>query len=224
MKKVLIYTSPVMAVYLSLGMAYGILMEQNGFGPVWSFFSSLIVFAGAAQYALVTLLANTTTPYAVFVFILIINARHLFYGISMLSRYKKTKHLKWYLMFGLTDETFGLLSATNERDLDNPRMFYLKVTILNHCYWILGSTLGGLLGTMISIQIEGLEFILVALFVSIFVSQAKKKHLFIPAFSGLILSFLSLLIFQNNFIIPSMIFIILSMLVLQGKEEMIIHE
>ncbi|MCF7925389.1 MAG: AzlC family ABC transporter permease [Candidatus Izimaplasma sp.] len=224
MKKIFTYTLPVIVVYISLGMAYGILMAQNGYGPIWSFFSSLLIFAGAAQYALVTLLVAAVNPISAFFLILIINARHIFYGISMLNKFEDTGKAKWYLMFGLTDETFGFLSSVNVNSLHNKKQFFLGVTLLNHFYWVLGSTLGGIIGTVVGIQIQGLEFILVALFVGVFISQIMKQELRLPGLLGLLISFAMLIIFRDHFIIPSMVAIIVVMALLDRYKVVRNHE
>ncbi len=224
MKKILLHTLPVMIVYLSLGFGYGLLMQQNGYGWIWASASSLFVFAGAAQYALVSLLVASANPISVFFLILVINARHLFYGISMYSRYQKTGRYKWYLMEGLTDETFGILNSIPEDDIENPTKFYFLVTILNHSYWVLGSTLGALIGGVFNIQVVGLEFILVALFTAIFVSMVKKKDLLVPGICGLLISLLSFFFFGDQFIIVAMIGIVLFMVFLDGRKMVEKHE
>ena len=223
MKRAFVYSLPVMIVYLSLGIAYGILMEANGYNALWSFFTSVFVFAGAAQYAMVGLLVSLTNPLSVFLIILILNARHLFYGISMMKKYDDLGHVKWYLMLGLTDETFGIVQPIDPKTLDNPKRFYLLTTLFNHGYWVVGSTLGGILGSLITIDILGLDFILTALFVSVFVSQAKKKDLIIPTTIGLVVSFGALLIFKEQFILPSMVLIVLSLLILASKRGVILN-
>lgn len=224
MKRVFLYTLPVMLVYISLGIAYGIVMAANGYNALWSFTTSLFVFAGAAQYALVGLLVSVANPISVFFVILILNARHLFYGLSMLKKYESLGSSKWYLMWGLTDETFGLLQPIDEATLEHPKRFYLYTTLLNHGYWVLGSTIGGLAGGLFNIQILGLDFILTALFVSVFVSQAKKSGLLIPAIIGLSGSLICLYLFGNQFIIPSMILILLALFLLAKKNGVMHHE
>lgn len=224
MKKMFVNTLPVMVVYVSLGIAYGILMEANGYNFVWSLCTSLFVFAGAAQYALVGLLVSAVSPISVFFVIVIINARHLFYGLSMLKRYEKTGWLKWYLMLGLTDETFGVLQPLDEADMESPNRYYLYTTLLHHSYWVIGSVLGGLLGSIIQIEIVGLDFILTALFVSVFVSQAKKSHLVLPAVLGLGISVLSLLLFPNQFIVISMMLMVGVLLLMYRTSEVLVDE
>jgi len=224
MKKMFINTLPVMVVYLSLGIAYGILMEKNGYNALWSLGTSLFVFAGAAQYALVGLLVSTISPLSVFFVILIINARHIFYGLSMLKRYEKTGFLKWYLMLGLTDETFGVLQPIQESTIEYPKSYYVYTTLLHHSYWVIGSVLGGILGSLISVEILGLDFILTALFVSVFVSQAKQSHLQKPALIGLGVSFIALLVFPSQFILISMIVMLVILVMMYRKSEVNVLE
>ncbi|PKK97310.1 MAG: branched-chain amino acid ABC transporter permease [Tenericutes bacterium HGW-Tenericutes-3] len=217
LKKAFMINLPVMVAFIFLGIAYGMLMESNGYGPIWSFFISLLTFAGAAQFAMVAFLSLQVHPLSVFFIVLVLNARHLFYGISMLKSYQSMGKTKIYLFLGLCDETFGLVNTVTISNDKNKKKTYLYITILNHFYWVLGSTLGGLLGGLLTFEIKGLEFILTALFVSVFVSQFKKAQRKTPAYIGLIVSIISLVIFKENFIIPAMLMIIGLLLIDQKR-------
>lgn len=201
-------TVPVMVGYLFLGAAYGILMNVNGFGVWWTFAISTFVFAGSLQYLGVTMLATAVHPLTAFFMSLMLNARHLFYGISMLGKYGAVKKKKAYLIFGLTDETFSVVChETIPESLDKDRV-YFWVTLLDQCYWVLGSVLGAIAGSYITFDTTGLDFALTALFVVIFVDQWKQREGHLPAVIGVGASVLCLLIFgRDSFIIPAMVVI-----------------
>ena len=214
------HTIPVFTGFTLLGAAYGILMNSKGYGVGWTMLISLMVFAGSAQYVAITFLTTLFNPTHALLMTLMVNARHLFYGISMLDRYKNVGKLKPYLIFGLCDETFSIVySAKPPEDIDKS-WFYFFVTFLNHSYWILGSLIGGLLGSMVSFNTKGLDFVLTTLFVSIFVGQWKNKKDHRPAMIGILSSIVSLIIFgQNGFIIPAMIAIIVVLTIIGEKDK-----
>lgn len=202
-------TVPVMVGYLFLGTAYGILMEVNGFGIFWTLAMSLFVYAGSLQYMGVTLLASMVNPVYAFFMGLMINARHLFYGISMLGKYRDLKKFKAYLIFALTDETFSVLCNEEMPRAIDREWAYLWVSVLNQCYWVLGSVLGGVLGTMITFNTKGLDFALTALFVVIFTEQWKSGKDHRPALVGVASSVVCVIVFgSGSFIIPAMILIL----------------
>lgn len=203
-------TIPVMVGYLFLGAAYGILMNVNGYGIGWTFAISLCVYAGSLQYLGVTMLAGMVHPLAAFLMSLMLNARHLFYGISMLGKYGKVKKKKAYLIFGLTDETFSVVCHdVAPKNLDQDQV-YFWITLLDQCYWVLGSVLGAIAGSFITFDTTGLDFALTALFVVIFVDQWKQKEGHAPALIGVLASVACLCVWgADSFIIPAMILILL---------------
>lgn len=207
-----------MAGYVFLGFGFGILMQQNGFGVLWAVAMSLFIYAGSMQYVAVSLLTSGASLLTAALTAFVVNARHLFYGISMIDAYKDSGKKKPYLIFGLTDETYSLVSQTQHRETG----YCFLVTLLDHCYWVLGTLLGGLVGTVLRINYEGVEFALTALFVTIFVEQwlSTKKHG--PAIVGVAATTLSLLIFGKDvFLIPSMAAIAACLMIMRrtGKEE-----
>ena len=210
-------TVPVMAGYLFLGTAYGILMKVNGYGFFWALAMSLFVYAGSLQYVGVTLLAGAAHPVYGFLMGLMINARHLFYGVSMLEQYGKLKKFRTYVIFALTDETFSV--ACNEkipRALDR-EWVYLWISLLNQIYWVAGTMAGSLLGGLITFDAKGLDFALTALFVVIFTDQWKHQRDHRPALTGAAASVICVLIFGSGaFIIPAMV-LILAVLGLQYR-------
>ena len=210
------HTIPVLTGFIFLGAAYGILMNSKGYGVGWTALFSFMAFAGSAQYLAVSFLTSVFNPVYALLMILIVNARHLFYGISMLDRYKETGKLKPYLIFGLCDETFSLICSVEPPEDVDRNWFMFFITLLDHSYWVTGSVLGGLLGPIISFNVKGLDFVLTALFVVIFVGQWKTRKDHKPAVIGVLCSVVCLAVFgQGNFIIPSMITILIVLSVFQ---------
>lgn len=204
------HTLPVLAGFLFLGIAYGILMKSIGYGAGWTFLTSFLVFAGSMQYVGITLLSAAFNPlYALFI-TLMVNARHIFYGISMLERLKLSGKFKPYLIFAMCDETFSILcSARPEKDIDDG-WFMFFVALLNRWYWIAGSVLGAFMGDYIRFDTKGLDFALTALFVVIFINQWREQKRHYPAVIGVISSVICLVVLgRDNFIIPSMLLILL---------------
>lgn len=211
-------TVPVMTGYLFLGFGFGILALQSGLSLWWAMAMSVFIYAGSMQFVAVTLLSGGTGLLTAALTTLAVNARHLFYGISMIDRYKGTGRKKPYLIFSLTDETYSLVSQGQPRQ-DGGR-YYLLVSLLDQCYWVLGTLLGAAVGQLLPINYEGIDFVLTALFVTIFVEQwlSTKSHL--PALIGLGASVLCLILFgSSSFLIPSMGLIALLLLLTRGKEE-----
>jgi 4-azaleucine resistance transporter AzlC len=213
------HTIPVFTGFIFLGTAYGILMNSKGYGVGWTVFASLFIFAGSAQYVAITFLTSTFNPVYALVMTLMVNARHLFYGISMLDKYRDAGKLKPYLIFGLCDETFSIVCSAEPPKGVNRNWFCFFVTLLDYSYWALGSALGAILGSMVSFNTKGLDFALTALFVVIFVGQWKAQKNHKPAVIGVLCSVICLTVFgQGNFIIPSMI-AILAVLTITRKEK-----
>ena len=206
------HTIPVLTGFMFLGIAYGILMNSKGYGVGWTLLMSLFAFAGSAQYIAVTFLTTVFNPVYALLMTLIINARHLFYGISMLDKYKNAGRLKPYLIFGLCDETFSIVCSTEPPEGVNKNWFYFFVTLLDHLYWVAGSVIGGLLGAVVSFNTKGLDFVLTALFVVILTGQWRTRKNRLPAVIGVVCAVICLLLFgQSHFIIPAMLAILASL-------------
>ena len=210
-KTAFIDTIPVMTGYLVLGFGFGIVLKSAGYGVLLSFAMSLFIYAGAMQYVAVGLLTGGASLITAALTTLMVNARHLFYGISMLGKYKKTGKRKPYLIFALTDETYSLVCGdTSKIPAEQQTNYYFFVSLFNHCYWVLGSVAGAVAGTLIQFNSEGIDFALTALFLTIFLEQwlTSKKHM--PALIGLVVSAISLIIFgSEKFLIPAMLVIAL---------------
>lgn len=204
-------------------MSYGILMKTSGF-PFWyPILTSLVVFAGSMEFVTVNLLQGAFNLVQAVTMALVLNARHLFYGVSMLEKYKGTGKKKLYLIFGLTDETFSVnCSVVPPPDVDRG-WFYFFITLLDQCYWVLGATLGSLCGTLLQFNTQGLDFVMTALFVVIFLEHWLTTKDRRPALIGLGISLLALTVFgADGFMIPAMIGIFLMLTLtrnsLSGKE------
>lgn len=210
-------TIPVLTGYLFLGMGFGILLSEAGYGFGWSFFMALFIFAGSGQYLAVDLLAGGASLVTAAVATLLVNARHLFYGISLLDTYKGMGPKKAYMIFALTDETYSLVSAGSVPEGLDKKQYCFLVSLFDQCYWIAGCLLGSLAGAVLPISFEGVEFVLTALFVTMFVDQwlSTKDHG--PALIGVMSTIVCLLIFGGDlFLIPSMA-CIAALLVLRRK-------
>lgn len=199
-------TLPVMAGYLVLGTGFGILLKNAGYGVFWSFFMSLTIYAGSMQYVTVSLLTSGASLISCALTALMVNARHLFYGISMVDKYKNAGAKKPYLIFSLTDETYSLLCGDDYPAEADPNLYRFLISLFNQCYWIIGSVFGSILGSVITFNTAGIDFAMTALFVTVFVEQwlTAKNHL--PAMAGLCCSIACLVIFgTDSFLIPAMI-------------------
>lgn len=208
-----IQSVPVMAGYIVLGIGFGILLEDKGYSAWWAVLMSLTIYAGSLQYVGVNLLASGAGLLSTALISLMVNARHLFYGISMLKPYEKTGIKKGYLIFALTDETYSLVCGQREYPEGvNEKAYFFWVSLLDQCYWIIGSLIGALIGNTLEFNSAGIDFSMTALFVIIFVEQWEKAKNHIPAITGLVVSVVCLLIFgAEQFLIPSMIGIVLGL-------------
>lgn len=221
------HTLPIMAGFLFLGVSYGIMMNAKGFSFVYPMMMSIFIFAGSMEFLMANILLGAFNPLEAVILTLMINARHLFYGVSMLEKYKGTGLKKLYLIYGMCDESFSVnCSAEPPPDVDRGK-FMLFVTLLNHLYWITGATLGGIFGAFITFNTNGIDFVMTAMFTVILLEQILGGKKNIPSvLIGVFTSVLCLLVFkQSNFIIPSMIAIAVMLLVfkkpitsLQGEE------
>lgn len=204
------HTIPIFAGFWFLGMTYGIYMNASGFSFWYPMLMSLTIFAGSMEFVTVNLLLGAFNPIQAFTMTLMINARHLFYGISMLDKYNGLGLKKLYLIFGMCDESFSInYTADIPEDVDRG-WFMFFVTLLNQFYWFSGSTIGGIFGSFIHFNTKGLDFVMTAMFVVIFMEQWMKDRIHVSQFVGIIVAFLCLIVFgADDFIIPAMIGILL---------------
>lgn len=221
MKKQLLRTAfldtvPVMTGYLFLGFGFGILLHENGYGVWWALAMSLFIYAGSMQYVAVSLMTAGASLLTTALTTLMVNARHLFYGISMVDQYKGAGRKKPYLIFALTDETYSLVSQKQHCGGADRHSYCFLVSLFDQLYWVTGSVLGSLAGSLLPLNYEGIDFVLTALFVTIFVEQwlSTKNH--IPAITGVAATVGCLLLFGRDiFLIPSMLVIALLLILLR---------
>lgn len=213
------YTLPICVGFLFLGISYGFLMRSKGFSVFYPMLMSLFIFAGSMEFVTVNLLLSAFNPLYAFALSLMVNARHLFYGISMLQKYRNTGLKKIYLIFGMCDESFTINCTVSPPNVDKG-WFMFFVTLLNHFYWVAGATLGALLGYILHFDTTGIEFVMTALFVVMFINQWDKTERHGSALAGLGCSLLCLLIFGSaHFIIPAMLLIIFCFIGARRKKE-----
>ena len=219
-KQAFIATIPVLTGYLVLGFGFGIILKANGYGIGVAFLMSLFIYAGSMQYVAIDLLAGGASLITAAITTFMVNARHLFYGISMLDKYKNTGKRKPYLIFALTDETYSLVCNENPQISEERRKdYYLLVSMFNQIYWIAGSLFGSAVGSLVNFNSEGIDFALTALFLTVFIEQwmAVKNHT--PALIGVGVSVICLVLFGGDqFLIPTML-VIFVLLCLQKEAE-----
>ena len=215
-----IHTLPVMAGYLFLGTGFGMLLHAKGYGVLWAAAMSSFIYAGSMQYLAVDLLCGGAGLITAAVTTLMVNARHLFYGISMIDKYRDSGWRKPYLIFALTDETYSLNCNGAPSTVSDPKKYYFLVSLFNQCYWVAGSVLGVLVGSLLPVSTEGIDFALTALFVTVFTEQWKSTRDHIPALIGVFSSLLCLLAFgPDRFLIPAMIVITLGLTFYRSRKE-----
>lgn len=209
---------PVMAGYVVLGIGFGVLMHAAGYGLLWTLAMSLLIYAGSMQYVGVGLLSGGASVVTAILTTVMVNARHLFYSISMIRTYRGSGRYKPYLIFALTDETYSLLCDGEVPEGADAELYRVLVSAFDHSYWVIGSVLGSLLGAVLPFSTEGIEFSMTALFLTSFVEQWVRKGNRIPALTGLGATLLSLAVFgPERFLIPAMLLITLVLSLLRGR-------
>ena len=201
--------------YLVLGIGFGVLMDTKGFGLLHSFLMAVFIYAGSMQYVGVELLASAASYLTVFIMTIMVNIRHLFYGIGMLDKYKDLKKHKLYDIFALTDETFSIACNRKMGGL-NKEDYYFYLSLFNHCYWITGCVLGSILGDVLPFDFRGIEFSMTVLFIVIVIDQWEKNKDHTPVALSFIASIACLIYFgRDNFLIPSMALIIVILFIVR---------
>lgn len=213
-------TIPIMTGFIFLGAAYGIYMNASGFSFVYPLFMSMLIYGGSLEFVAVEMLLSPFAPLQVFIMALLIQARHLFYGLSMLDKFKGTGWKKFYLIYGMCDETFSVnYTADIPEDVDRG-WFMFFVTLLNQFYWVASATTGGIIGSLLKINTDGISFVMTAMFVVIFMDQWLKEDQHLSSLIGLGVSLICLLIFgADSFMIPTMITIVVLLTVLRHRLE-----
>ena len=213
-------TIPIMTGFIFLGAAYGIYMNASGFSFVYPLFMSMLIYGGSLEFVAVEMLLSPFAPLQVFIMALLIQARHLFYGLSMLDKFRGTGWKKFYLIYGMCDETFSVnYTADIPEDVDCG-WFMFFVTLLNQFYWVASATTGGIIGSLLKINTDGISFVMTAMFVVIFMDQWLKEDQHLSSLIGLGVSLICLLIFgADSFMIPTMITIVVLLTVLRHRLE-----
>ncbi len=221
LKETFVSSIPVLSGYLLLGIGFGVLLKDIGYGAFWAFIMALLIFAGSMQYAMIPLMAGGASLLTVAVTTLLVNLRHLFYGISMAGKYSEAGAKKPYLMLALTDETYSLVCSGHEdMSKEDFHTYAFFLSLMNHSYWIAGCVIGGLIGNILPFDTKGIDFVLTALFISVFTQQWMDNKDKRPAITGLASAALCLVIFgKDDFLIPAMVLIALVLSFLKPKEE-----
>ena len=211
-KKALTAALPVMYSYVVIGMGFGMVVQSRGYGALWSAAMSVFIYAGSMQFVALELIGSGASLLTAAITTVMVNLRHVFYGLSMVDKYKNAGACKPYLIYALSDETYSLVCNPPELLPGEEKAFYLLVSLMDQASWVLGSILGGLLGAALPFSTEGVDFALTALFVSVVAEQwlSSKDHT--PALLGLGLSLLCLLLFgADRFLLPAMVLILLGL-------------
>ena len=215
-------TVPVLMGYLAIGIAFGLMLQEIGYNFIWAFFMSLTIYAGSGQYLGVTLLGTGAALGTVAVMTLLINFRHLVYGLSMLEKFRGMGWRKLYMIFSLTDETYALLAGVQPPDGVDEKEFYFSIAVLDQLYWIGGSVLGAVAGSLITINTEGIDFAMTALFIVIAVDQWRSARQHLPALLGAGVTLVCLLLMgpdSGRFLIPALVLMVAFLLALRPLLE-----
>jgi 4-azaleucine resistance transporter AzlC len=210
---------PIFVGYLFLGFSYGVLMQQQGLALIWTILMSALVFAGALQYAVIPLLTASFNPLTLFVLALSINIRHIFYGLSIFDKYKKTGWMLPVLVYTMADEAFSINSSAAIPNNVSQRHFFFTVSVLGYCYWVLFTTLGHVFANHINISIKGLDFVLPALFFALFLNMWKSKPNRKTMVFGVLATLISKVLIDNHLFILMAMIIIFVGLTLSSREE-----
>lgn len=212
------HTLPVCIGFLVLGLSYGLFATSQGLHPLYPFVMSLVIYAGSMEFITVDLLLAPFAPVSSFLLAMMIGARHLFYGISMLEPFRGTGWKKPFLIFGMCDETFSVNSTIVPKDVDRG-YFMFFVTLLNQIYWAAGTLVGALLGQILPFSTKGIDFVMTALFSVLLLNKWEESRDQFPGLVGLVASILCLVLFgPKNFILPTM-GLIVAVLLLDGKKK-----
>lgn len=212
------HTVPVLTGFLVLGIAYGMLMQSKGYGATWALLMSGVAYCGSMQFAAISLLTSAFDPLGAFVMSLLVNARHLFYGVSLLEKYRGIGSAKPVLIYLLCDETFSIISSVEPPEGVRPGNFYLAISVLDYLYWVGGTLLGSLAGQFIRFDTTGLDFALTGLFVVLFIEQVSNPKNRASGVVGLGCSVAALALFgADRLVIPAMILVLAALLIGRKK-------
>lgn len=214
------YTIPVLTGYLFIGGAFGVMFADQGYNILWAILMSVVVYAGSGQYLAVNFFVPGFSLVQAAFLTIMVNIRHVFYGLSLVERYNRFGKKRWYMIFGMTDETYSLICTTNVPEGVDEEKFLFSITLLDQLYWILGTIIGSFLATAIGFSSEGVEFAMTALFIVMFIELWYRRTNRPAELIGLAVSFVCLLIFgANNFVLPTMILIIAILMLYRKRME-----
>ncbi|WP_050637701.1 AzlC family ABC transporter permease [Candidatus Stoquefichus sp. SB1] len=217
-KEAFLSSIPVMMGYIVLGIAFGMLLESKGYGVIYALLMSVFIYAGSMQFVAINLLTSGASLISAAIMTLLINARHMVYGLSMIKKFEGMGKLKPYMIFSLTDETYSLLVGSQVPDGCDQKYYLFLISFFDQCYWVIGSLIGSLLSSFLTINTTGLDFAMTALFVVIVVEQflTSDKHFY--SYLGFGVSLICLVLFGSEaFIIPSMIGILIGLIMMYQK-------
>lgn len=219
-KSAFVQSIPVLSGYLVMGAGFGMVLQENGYNFIWAFVMGLIIFSGSMQYVTVGLMASGVSLPMAALTTLLVNARYLFYGISAAEKYKGMGIIKPYMMFALTDETYAIVCRDDiDGDRRRKQKFYVLVSVFNHVYWIFGCVLGALLGKVLPFSTAGVDFVLTALFITIFIDQWRETKRHLPAIIGVAATLVCLLAFGKDiFLLPAMAVMVISLVFVSRRE------
>ncbi len=205
-KAALAASFPVMLGYVFVGIAYGLLMKNAGYGVLWALLMSVFVYAGSMQFVAINFFSGTFDVFQIALVTLAVNARHVFYGLSMLEPFKGMGRKKAYMIFSLTDETYSLLCSAKAPEGVNPKSYLFLISLLDQLYWIIGSIIGAVAGSLIGFNTTGIDFAMTALFLVICTEQWLSYPTRVPAVIGVCAGVGALLLLgADRFILPAML-------------------
>ena len=219
LKRAFPYTVPVMAGYLFIGAAFGVMFADSGYNVLWAVLMSVVVYAGSGQYLATTFFVPGISILQAVFLTLMVNIRHVFYGLSLVDRYNRFGRKRWYLIFGMTDETYSLICTTDVPDDVDEEKFLLSITLLDQLYWIIGTAIGSLAMTMVAFDSTGIEFAMTALFIVMFMELWYRRSNRPAELIGLIAAVVCLAVFgADNFVLPTMLLIVA--VILLGRKRL----
>ena len=219
LKRAFPYTVPVMAGYLFIGAAFGVMFADSGYNVLWAVLMSVVVYAGSGQYLATTFFVPGISILQAVFLTLMVNIRHVFYGLSLVDRYNRFGRKRWYLIFGMTDETYSLICTTDVPDDVDEEKFLLSITLLDQLYWIIGTAIGSLAMTVVAFDSTGIEFAMTALFIVMFMELWYRRSNRPAELIGLIAAVVCLAVFgAENFVLPTMLLIVA--VILLGRKRL----
>ena len=214
------YTIPVLTGYLFMGAAFGVMFADMGYSVLWAILVSTVVYAGSGQYLAVNFFVPGFSLIQAALLTIMVNIRHVFYGLSLVGRYNRFGRKRWYMIFGLTDETYSLVCTTKVPEGVDEEDFVFSITLLDHIYWVVGAAMGSLLATTVRFNSQGIEFAMTALFLVMFIEMWYRRSNRLPELIGVLCALGCLIVFgADSFVLPAMLLMIAVILLGRKKIE-----